>query len=188
MSAQNNMKTRYEKGRFKTEARIKTLASKKNLSDLIPEIHTHLIRREIDSLDWLTKGLSGEGNSKSLIEVNYVNSTYDKRTGIFDLFVNVREGVFNRTFHNIKISVLMKYTNDVNGNPFMTIQLNEPNFLLKEAIGTISISERYVVMRTSVRFGRFFDLFISRSNYNSVAEWRIQTALENMKTEVESWR
>jgi hypothetical protein len=185
MSAQSNIKTRYEKGKFNTEARIKTSASPKNMANLITDIHTRLCRLEMDSLDWLTKGLSGEEEGKNLIEVNYINSEYNRNTGVFDLFVNVRERVFGRRFNNIKISMLMKYETDVNGLPFITVKLNEPNFLLKEIEGTLSINKNYFVVRTSVRFGWFFNLFISMANYNSVAEWRLQTVLENMKTQVE---
>ncbi|MCL2027601.1 MAG: hypothetical protein FWG79_03840 [Bacteroidales bacterium] len=180
------MKTRYEKGSFKTEARIGTSASQKNMSNLIAEIHTHARRIEIDSLDWLTKGLAGKEEGRNLIEIEYVNSEFNRNTKIFDLFVNVRVGIFNRRFNNIKISMLMNYENDLNGLPFISIKLNQPNFLLKEIEGTLSIDKTHFVIRTSVQFGWFFNLFISMSNYNAVAEWRIQTVLKNMKETVES--
>lgn len=186
MPAQNTMETTYEKNCFKTKACLKTSALQKEMAGLILDVYAHLRRAEIDSLNWLTEGLSGKKKSKNLVEVNYVKSTYDKRTGIFDLFVNVRENVFNRTFNHIKISMLLKFRNDTKGNSFMTVRLNEPNFLLKEAEGEVSSNENYFKIRTSVRFGWFFDLFISKSNYNSVAGWRIQTALKNMKIKIES--
>ena len=191
-SAQNDniyMKTKYDKGVFETEAYIETTASSKIMYGIIADIVSHSRRLEIDTLQWALKGLSGYEEGRNLIRIDYEGGRYDPNTKIFDVFIGIYAGIMKKQFKNVQISVLMKSESSINGLQSIEVELFYPNFFLKSAKGTLTIrhagGRRQFVICSSVRFGWFFNLFISTSNYSAVAEWRIQTVLENLKTEAE---
>ena len=185
--AKNNefyIKTQYEKRIFETEATIVSKAP----PGIILDIERHLRRLEIDALHWATKGLlSGDDESKNLIQAEYRGGEYDPNTGVFDFFIDIH--FRRRVFENIRISMLMESGRDSHGHPFIKVKLQNPNFFLRSAGGTLTIRQtggkRQFVVLSSVRFARFFSMFITTANYSSVAEWRIQTLLENLKEEAD---
>ena len=183
-NAQNSdvvLKTLYENGVFETEAHIETTASREIMYNIIADIASHARRLEIDSLEWALKGLSGDEEGKNLIRVNYEGGVYEPTTEIIDFFIGI--AMRKNNFKNIKVSVLM----DTDNKTFINAELYSSNFFLKSARGALSVRQsgarlQFVII-SSVRFGWFFNLFISTSNYGAVAEWRIQTVLENLKAE-----
>jgi len=181
--------TNYENGMFETEAYIEPEASLEIMRGIVLDIDTLFRRIEIDSLEWAIKGLSGKEEGKNFLRIDLKDAEYDPKTNLFDFFIDIYVSIIKRQF-NVRVTVLMKTGSDQNGNPFMAVEVYNPNFFLKKTSGTFSIlqteSKKQFVVKTSVSFGWFFNLFISTSNYNSVAEWRIQTFLENIKTEAES--
>jgi len=182
------MKTRYGNGIFNTEASIEPSVSREIMCGMLLDIDSCFRHLEIDSIEWAIKGLSGKEEGKNLIGISLKNIEYDPNTDIFDLFLDVYVSIVKKNF-NVRVTVLMKYESDSNGNPFIVAQLHNPNFFLKSAGGTLSVRQKggkeQFVVQASVSFGWFFNLFISTSNYCAVAEWRIQTFLENLKTEAE---
>ncbi len=184
-----NLTTKYEKGTFETEAYIETEASMEVLSGIVSDVNIYLRRLEIDSLKWATKGLSGKEDGKNLIRIDYKDGEFDQNTEIFNFFIEIYVGILKKQFKNIQVAVLMKSENDSNNYPSIIAELYDSNFFLKNAKGTLTIrqtgNKNQFVIRSSVRFGWFFNIFISTSNYCAVAEWRIQTLLENLKAEAE---
>jgi hypothetical protein len=180
------IKTVYNDGFFHTEASLKTNASTKIMSELILNIGEHLRNLEIELLEWSTVGLSGKDGS-SLMQIEYVKSTYNSDTEIFELFLDVY--FMKRQFKNINVTVLLKTFTDSNGYPAITVKSNSPNSLLRNVEGTLFIKQthnsQHFAVHSSVRFGWFFNMFITTSMYRNVAEWRLETFLKNLKTEAE---
>ena len=184
------LKTKYERGLFETVAILDTGDSSEIMSGIILDADAHFRRLNIDSLFWLFKGLSGKEEGRNLIGIDCVDVEYDQNKEIFDFFINIHVGIMKKQFRNVRITVLMKTTErDSNGYPVVTVELGNPNFFLKSAKLTLNfhqvMNKRQLVIQSSVRFGRFFNLFISTSNYCAIAEWRIETVLKNLKAETE---
>jgi len=62
--------------------------------------------------------------------------------------------------------------------------------LLKYALGTVTIvrqknDELLFITNVSIKFGWFFNIFITKKRYKSIVEWRIKKFTENLKTECE---
>ena|GEM_PF-4395356 len=176
------LRTIYENRTFETRASIVSKAP----PEIILDIKKHLHRLEIDSLQWATEGLlSGDDESRNLLQAEFRNAEYCVSTGVLDVFVDIH--FWRRVFENIQISVLKETGSDLYGNPFINLKLQNPNFFLRSAEGTLKIQEtensRQFVVLTSVRFAWFFSMFITTANFNSIAEWRIQTFLENLNEE-----
>jgi len=182
-----NIKTHYKKGVFETEATIISTASHKMMYEVILEIDQHLRRLEIDSLKWATKDLSGKDVGKSLMQIEYNRGEYNQNTEVFNFFIDIF--FMKKQFKNIKIAVLMKTDIISNENPIIDVSLCDSDFFLKNAYGTLTTQqtgdENQFIVKSSVRFGWFFNFFISTSNYSAIAEWRMQKFLENMKAEAE---
>ncbi|MCL2683344.1 MAG: hypothetical protein FWE63_07700 [Bacteroidales bacterium] len=182
-----HIKTQYKKGLFETEATILLTVSPKIMSEIILDIDYYLRSLEIDSLEWATKELSGKNEGKSLMQIEYSRGEYDENTEVFNFFLDVY--FMKRRFKNIKISALMKTDYTPNGHPIIDVSLYEPNFFIKRFDGTLTMrqtsGQKQFIVKSSVSFGWFFNLFISTSNYSAIVEWRIQQFLENLKTEAE---
>ena len=176
-----NIRTRYENGLFETEAHIETAASMGIINGMFADIASHFRRLELDSLEWAIKGLTGDEEDKNMIRIVYEGGRYEPNTEVINFFISTYMG--RSQIKNIHISVLMKSDN----HTFIEAELYEPNFFLKTVRCILFVrqsgSGRQFVIRTSVSFGWFFNLFISTSNYSGIAEWRILKVLENLKEE-----
>jgi len=174
--------TRYENGLLVTEAHIESDTSLEIMHGIVSDINTRFRLVEIDSLEWAIKGLSGKEEGKNLIRIELKRIEYDHVTEIFDFFIDIYAGIMRKNF-NVRVTVLLKSSSDSS----ILMELQNPNFFLKSAGGTLSVQQndgkKQFVAHTSVRFGWLFNQFITISNYQSVAEWRIQTLLENLKSE-----
>ena len=184
--AQNNgvnLKTTFENGFFETEAYIEIAASQDITDAVIAEIATRFRRIEIDSLEWLLKGLSGNEEGKNLIRIDYAGGKYNPTTQIIDIFMNIHVG--KTQFNDVQTSVLMTSDNKT----FVDAKMQNNNFFMKSANGTLYVikTENNVqfVIKASVSFGWFFNIFVTKSTYSSVAEWRIKTVLNNIHAEIE---
>ena len=182
------LKTKYERGLFETGAYVETGASSEIMSGIFSDIDTHLRRLNIDSLFWMLKGLSGNEIVRNMIVIDFVGVEYDQNTEIFDFFFNIHVRIIKKHYKNVKISVLVKATeSDTNCYPIIAAELCNPNIFLKSAKVTLNfhqvMNKSQLIIQSSVRFGRFFNMFISTSNYCAVAEWRIEAVLENLIAE-----
>ena len=180
------MKTRYNNGIFETKSYIEPEISSEIMHEIVSDIYTRVRHLEVDSLEWAIKGLSGKEDGKNMIRINLESIEFKPDTHIYDLILDVYVNIIRRQF-TILVSVLMKYEVDSNGNPYIVAEVSNPNFFLKNADGTFYIRQtegkKQFAVQSSVSFGWFFNLFISTSNYSSIAEWRIQTFLENVNAE-----
>jgi len=61
---------------------------------------------------------------------------------------------------------------------------------LKNGFGTITVvpqkdNEQLLVTNVRIKFGWFFNIFITKKRYKSIVEWRIKKFTENLKAECE---
>ena len=116
-------------------------------------------------------------------------STTDVKTGIthgeFDIIVP-----YITTFKNVKVDAIVSKTKYINGEMKVTANIIYSSLLLKYAVGTVSIvqqknNELLFITNVSIKFGWFFNIFITKKRYKSIVEWRIKKFTENLKNECE---
>lgn len=185
------LRTIYKKGVFETAASIETFASQDVMSKIFSDIIHHLQKTEIDSLHWATKNLTGDagGGGKNLIHIEYKGGKYNAKTEILSFWIDIYVSGLKKS--NIPIDIILKSGYNASGEPIITAELYQPNLFLKKAKGVLLIQNKEgysntFVIKSYVQFNYFFDLFVSKSNYCHIAEWRILQFLNNITTEAEN--
>ncbi len=181
--------TYYKNGEFSShcQEKIKTTSKTANeVSDyLVSDFHTnpgHLFK-------WALKDL-GLQNSKNELIIVYKNSIHDKNTGIthgeFDIIV---PGI--TTLKNIKVDAIVSKKTYTSGVIKVTANILQSTMLLNNAVGTLLIipqknNEFIIDTNVSIKFGWFFNLFITQKRYKSIVEWRIKKFSDNIIEECKS--
>lgn len=154
--------------------------------DLVSDFH----EKPGKLFNWALKdlGLQSEKKDNEVIIV-YKKSTTNEKTGVTEgIFDIVVPGI--TTFNNVRVEGIVSKTNLTNGTTKVTANIIYSSLLVKNALGTLLIiplknNEQLFVSNLKIRFGWFFNFFITKKRYKSIVEWRIRKFTENMKNECE---
>ena len=181
--------TVYKSGVFETTALMETDVSMEILSSMITDLDRYIHNFEIDSLAWATNGLSGNEKGKDILWMEYNKGEYDSIAGVFSFFIDIYTGIIKKQIKNLEINVLLKKELNSEKNMSLAAKLSGSNLFLKNASGVLFVQKidekSCFIIKSSVQFGWFFNLFVSKSNYNAVVEWRLKKLLSNLNTEAE---
>lgn len=182
----DSISTVYKNGEFRTFYETKIKASNKILSDVADYLVSDFHNSPGNLFNWALKDLGLQNKKNELIFV-FKSSDHDLKTGIthgkFDIIVpNIT------TFSNIKVDAIVSKKNYTNGDSKVTADIIYSSLLLKNALGTVTIipqknNEQLIITNVSIKFGWFFNIFITKKRYKSIVEWRIKKFSENMKNE-----
>ena len=188
-SSADSISTVYKDGEFKslyhTRVKASDLIASEVANDLLKDFHN-----TPDNLfNWALKDLGLQDRKKNDIIFILKSSSTDVKTGIthgeFDIIVRLIT-----TFNNVKVDAIVSRTKYVNGEMKVTANIIYSSLLLKHALGTVSIIQQknnqlLFITNVSIKFGWFFNIFITRKRYKSIVEWRIKKFTENLKYECE---
>ena len=186
---EDSLKTVYQDGHFWTQYKTKVLASDITASnvatDLIKDFHTS----PGNLFNWALKDLGLQDKKKNDVIFILKTSKTDTKTGIthgeFDIIVPLIT-----TFKDVKVDAIVSKTKYSNGQMKVTANIIYSSLLLKYALGTVTIvqlknNELLFITNVSIKFGWFFNIFITKRRYKSIVEWRIKKFTENLKYECE---
>jgi hypothetical protein len=154
--------------------------------DLVSEFHNSPGKL----FDWALKDLGVQSEKKdNEVIIVFKKSTINGKTG-------VTEGVFDiivpgvTTFSNVKVDGTVTKAKLINGGSRVTADITYSSFLVKNASATFATipqknNEQLFVLNLKIRFGWFFNIFITKKRYVSIVEWRIKKFTENMRIECE---
>lgn len=154
--------------------------------DLVSEFHNSPGKL----FDWALKDLGVQDEKKgNEVIIIFKKSTVNEKTGI-------SEGVFDivvpgiTTFSNVRVDGSVTKAHLVNGATRVTAIITYSTFLVKNASATVTIipqknNEQLFVSNLRIKFGWFFNIFITKKRYQSIVEWRIKKFTENMRIECE---
>lgn len=187
----NTVWTRYEDGVFVSFVSVHVKCPM-SVADAVVDDLIDQFRGDPQLLfEWAFKDLGKQSHDDSknevLIELKEVN--FDKMTGISRLLTDIVVPGFT-TYKDIAIeSKVVKEKLD-KGITRVSVDIFYSNALLKKAYGTffvVPISADSVMMsvKIHVRFGWFFNMFITKNRYRNLVEWRQQGFMNNMRDESE---
>lgn len=139
--------------------------------------------------NWALKDLGLQEKKKNDIIFILKSSVTDKKTGIthgkFDIIVPLFT-----TFNNVVVDAIVSKTKCNNKENKVTADIIYSSLLLKHGLGILTIvpvknNEYLFSTNVSIKFGWFFNIFITKRRYKSIVEWRIKKFTENMKDECE---
>ena len=187
-SATDAILTTYKDGEFKTVYETKIRTSNKTASDVADYLVSDFHNSPGHLFQWAFKDLGLQNKNNEIIIIDKSANT-DPRTGI-------THGVFDvvvphfKTFRNVKVDAIVSKTQYGNGEIKVTANIIYSSLLMKNAVGIVTFlpqrnNEMLLVTNAGIRFGWFFNIFITKGRYKSIVEWRIKKFAENLKAECE---
>jgi len=193
ISAQYNdtIWTTHKKGVFYSEAQTCANTSFKKAQGVVNLFVEQFSNDYLKLFDWafLNMGKNKTDDEKNAFLIDIKSTSFDKMTGVSVMVVDVLTGDVRR-FKDVEIRSKVTQTTDNATCHKVQIDIFLSLSLLKEANGTFvvkSIGNNQVVINTkiSMRFGWFFDIFVTKKMYKKVVEWRLQQFVKNFKREME---
>jgi hypothetical protein len=189
-SPKDSISTRYKDGTFVTYSQVAVNASDSISNRVIDRFVTQMCY-DIDGLfTWGLKGMLLENEKDELLIFDFKTTKFNPSTSILrasgDIIVqNVT------SIPNLFIDSKLTQKKYADGRREVVLELASPNPFLNDMVGVFTFHPRklgkygYYSLRTSIKFGWFFNLFITQKRYKSILEWRILKVMDNMRNESE---
>jgi hypothetical protein len=187
--APDSISTVYKDGEFVTHYKTKFNATNKVVGDVSENLVTDFHNSPANLFNWALKDLGLQEKKENELTFIIKPSQFDEKTGIthglFDIIVpNIT------TFKNVKIDAIVAKKTRKSGETEVIADIIYSSLLLKNGLGTIIIipqknNEQLLIANVRIRFGWFFNIFITKKRYKSIIEWRIKKFSENIKKECE---
>lgn len=141
---------------------------------------------DLDKLfKWGLKNMDLRTDKNKLIAFNFKSTKYDEENDIINAVGDVRvPGIIS--FPDINVSSRMKK----NKNSTVHIHVLKSDAFLKETIGVFNVIQHTngkctITLETQIKFGWFFNVFITQPLYKAIMEWRFKQMMLNIKEEAE---
>jgi len=188
-SATDSISTVYKSGEFITYSQAWVAASD-SVSNQVTDDFDYQMHYNLDALfGWALKGLNLRKEKNELMVFYFKSTTYDKDTriirGVGDVIV---PGVI--TFPNIKVDSRLTDRRFTNGKRAINLNLLYSDGFLKNMSSTFSVIPKkdkttLITLETHIRFGWFFNIFITKHRFRQIMEWRLKRFVHNIKIEAE---
>lgn len=182
----------YRKGEHVTHGCIYADARKEVCMDMVADLISQFRGNPDQLFGWAFKGLGrqeGDGNGKNEVLIQLNQALYDPSTQIGTLVMDIIvPGLTTFDDVNIESRVTQKDQNDTVSE--VSVDIFYSNSLLKKAYGTFFVTQSseggtYLSIDIHIRFGWFFNLFITQRRYRNIVEWRTDGFLKNLRDDAE---
>jgi len=188
-SSLDSTSTVYRNGEFITYIQVRADASD-SISNAVANDFIYQMHYNLDGLfGWALKGMNLRKEKNELMIFYFKSTAYNKEThvirGIGDVIV---PGVI--TFPNIIIDSKLTERRYTNGKSTINIDLLYSDGFLKKMFGTFNViparnNASLFTLETHIRFGWFFNIFITQSRFKKIMEWRLNKFVHNIRDEAE---
>ena len=183
----DSISTTYNDGIFNTQYLTKTKVSGEIVNSVTNDLVSDFHNSSSELFNWALKdlGLQNEGNELIII---LKSSFHDVKTnithGLFDI-----EVPYFKTFSDVKVNAIVSKSLN-NGVTKVNANIIYSSLLLDNCQATLYIipqknKELYLYTNVKIKFGWFFNIFITKRRYKSIVEWRVKQFAKNMKEECE---
>jgi len=185
-AANDSISTVYKDGVFISQYRCKVNVSEKVIDEVTNDLVSDFHSSSSNLFNWALKdlGLQNEGNELIII---LKSSNHDVKTGITHGLFDIEVPYF-KTFSDIKVDAIVSKTKNSNGVTKVSANIIYSSLLLKNGLAILYAipqknNELIFFTNVTIRFGWFFNIFITKRRYKSIVEWRIKQFTENMRLE-----
>ncbi|MDO9154420.1 MAG: hypothetical protein Q7U47_12095 [Paludibacter sp.] len=184
----DSISTSYKNGEFITYSQVWVKVPKEVLAGVIEDF-VFQTKYDLDALfTWALTGMNLRNEKNEFIVFNFISTEYNDKTGLIrgtgDVVVP-----YLITFPNIHIDSKLDHIVLNSGKNKVTIDVFYSDAFLKKTIGVFYLIPHetgcWITLETRVKFGWFFDIFITRYRFSSIMEWRFQRMMHNIKKEAE---
>ena len=185
----DSISTVYKDGEFITYCRVRVNASD-SINYAVANDFDYQMHYNLDGLfGWALKGLNLRKEKNELMVFYFKSTSYNKDTriirGIGDVIV---PGII--TFPNIRVDSKITEKKFTNGKSTVSIDLLYSDGFLKKMFGTFTVIPKknntsFFTLETHLRFGWFFNIFITQNRFKTIMEWRLKKLVHNLRDEAE---
>ena len=186
----SRIKKVYERGTFRSTCTIYVHCNDFVCNDVVDDFVSQFVGDPNALFDWALKGMGrSDDESKNEILLVLKEANYDKSSGVSVLIVDVNvAGVMKLTDQRVESEITQKHR--VDGSYDVGVDIKYSNSLLKKADGMFFVKPlaedlTELKIEINIKFGWFFNIFITQYRYKNMFEWRCQGFMENMATEME---
>jgi hypothetical protein len=186
----DSISTVYRDGEFVSYCQVSVNASD-SISNVVISKFVHQMCYDLDGLfKWGLKGMRLDDGKAELLLFDFKTTTYNRKTSILRAMGDVIVPGFT-TIPNLYIDSKLSQKIYTNGRRDVKLDLYSGNTFLKEMVGVCSYIPKgknrtaCYVLETHIRFGWFFDMFVTQKRYKKILEWRLKKLVHNVKEESE---
>lgn len=186
----DSVKTYYKDGHFITYCKVWVNTPRAVLNEVIDD-YVEQSKYDLDQLfEWALKDMKLRTEEDKLIVFNFKTAKYDAENDLIKCVGDVKmPGIIS--FPDIHVNSRMTKSYLKNGNTRVRIEVMYSDAFLKETHGVFyAIPEKekgnWITLETKVKFGWFFNVFITQPLFRSIMEWRFHQMMINIRDEAES--
>lgn len=185
----DTISTTYKDGNFITYTKVWVNASPLIMDQVIDNF-IYQTKHDLDALMlWGLKGLKLRSENDEIIVFNFKTTEYDKKN---DLIKATGEVIVPKVirFPEIHVNSKMSKKNYDDGKVNVIINVLYSDAFLSKTTGNFKmnpVDEKgcYISLETKVKFGWFFNIFITKYSFTHIMEWRFKTLMYNIRDEAE---
>ena len=185
----DSISTTYINGKFVSFTRIWVNAPAKVMDQVIDDF-LYETKYDLDALLlWGLKGLKLRSEKDEIIVFNFKSTEYDKKN---DLIKATGEVIVPNIINFPEIHVSSKMSKKIDANDRVNVNINVlySDAFLSKTTGDFNMTpfdEKgcFISLETKVKFGWFFNIFITNYSYKHIMEWRFKTLMCNLRDEAE---
>jgi len=185
----DSISTTYNDGEFTTYSQVWVNATD-TICNAVSKDYDYQMRYNLDALlPWALKGMNLRKEKKELMMFYFKSTSFNKETsvlrGIGDVLV---PGVI--TIPNIYVDCKLTGKQAATGRSTVYLNLLSSNGFIKNMNNSFSIipsksKGNWFILETHVKFGWFFNIFITQNRFKIIMEWRLKRFIHNLKDEAE---
>lgn len=186
----DSVKTYYKDGYFSTYCKVWVNAPRNVVNEVIDDF-VEQSKFDLDQLfEWGLKDMKLRTEEDKLIVFNFKSATYDAKNDLIKCVGDVKiPGIIS--FPDIHVDSRMTKSYLKNGNTCVRIDVMYSDAFLRETSGLFyAIPEKekgyWITLETKVKFGWFFNVFITQPMFRSIMEWRFHQMMINIRNEAEN--
>lgn len=185
----DTISTTYKDGNYITYTKVWVNAAPLVMDQVIDNF-IYQTKHNLDALMlWGLKGLKLRSEKDDIIVFNFKTTTYDKKN---DLIKATGEVIVPKVirFPEIHVNSQMSKRTFDDGKVNVDINVLYSDAFLSKTTGNfnmIPVDEKgcYISLETKVKFGWFFNIFITKYTFTHIMEWRFKTLMYNLRDEAE---
>jgi len=187
--SKDSISTEYKNGEFITYCQVWVNASDSNCIKTAKEFD-HQMKYNLEALfNWALKGLNLRKEKKEIMMFYFKSTSYNEKTNVINCLGDaIVPGII--TFPNITVQSQLSSRISANGRNGFYLSLINASGLIKTMNTSFTIistrnNGSWYTLETHVRFGWFFNIFITQTRYKSIMEGRLKRFIHNLKEESE---
>ncbi|MBO7233865.1 MAG: hypothetical protein J6V13_02620 [Paludibacteraceae bacterium] len=181
----DSVNTVHKKGVFHTYCQVATHSDIASAEEVVDDFISEFRGDPLLLFEWAMKGVGQQNDAeKDAIILHLKETTFNPETSIGVIKTDIEVPGFT-TYKDVSLESRVLKHRLPSGELRVDVDIFYSNALLKKAYGSYHViplddNKLLLCMNTYIRFGWFFDLFVTNRRYKNLVEFRVVKFMNNM--------